>query len=60
VPELFTLDGLIAHLLAHREQHPAHGGYHIEMREHLLAAPPKNLTHDDHDAVVILLGIHHR
>lgn len=60
MPELFTLDSLIAYLLSHRAQYPAHGGYHVEMREHLLAGPPRNLTHDDQDAVIILIGMNHR
>ena len=57
---LFTRDTLLAYLLQHQKDHPHAGGYHIEMREHLLAAPPRLLTHDDQDCVVILLGIQHR
>jgi len=55
-----TLDELIVYLTNHRAEFPEHGRYHIEMREHLLAAPPQKLTHDDHDRVVILIGLHAR
>ena len=57
---LFTLDALIAHLVAHRQAHPTHGGYHIEIRDRLLAAPPATQTHDDQESVVILSGVQHR
>jgi len=56
-PRLFTLDTLLDHLQAHRREHPEHGNYNIEIRDHLLAAPPEHLSHDDQDQVVILLGV---
>lgn len=54
---LFTLDSLISYLVAHRESHPEHGAYQVEVRDHLLIAPPVHLTHDDDETVVILIGV---
>lgn len=58
--DLFTLDSLIEYLQAHRAEFPSHANYEIEMRDHLLAKPPKYATHDDGDAVVILIGVSHK
>lgn len=54
--DFLTLDETIAHLVEHRRQHPEHAGWHVEVRDHLLIAPPQHLTHDDREQVVILLG----
>lgn len=54
--EFLSLDGLIAHLTEHRNRHPEHRDWPIEVRDHLLIAPPQHLTHDDREQVVILLG----
>lgn len=54
--DFLTLDTLIANLTEHRRQYPEHGAWNIEVRDHLLIAPPQHLTHDDREQVVILLG----
>ena len=57
---LYTLDTLIAHLVAHRQAFPAHATYHVEIRDRQLAAPSPSQTHDDQEAVIILAGVQHR
>jgi len=52
-----SLDALIDHLVAHRKQYPDHGNWPVELRDRIVALPPKQLTHDEHDKVVILAGI---
>lgn len=54
--DFLTLDAAIEHLIAHRRQHPEHADWPIEVRDHLLIAPPQHLTHDDREQVGILLG----
>lgn len=54
--DFLTLDALIANLEAHRRQYPEHASWNIEVRDHLLIAPPEHLTYDDREQVVILLG----
>lgn len=56
-PRPATLDQLIAHLVAHREQYPHHSDWPVEMRSHLLAVLPKHCAHDDQEQVVLLAGI---
>ena len=54
---IFTRNTLIEYLLKHKEQYPDKGNYEIELRSHLLAAPPSCIQHDDRDKVLIFIGV---
>lgn len=52
----FTRDSLADYLNEHRREYPEKGDYRIELRHFIVARPPENIPHDDHDKVVILAG----
>lgn len=59
-PKPFTFGEMVKYSNELLAQHQHLANHHVEMREHLLAAPPTMMTHDDHDRVVIFLGVYHR